>query len=1271
MNERWQFWIDVGGTFTDCFGKPPGGELRRCKVLSSAVTKGRGDVVDGNVLSDPLRCNDPTDFWRGYRLNFLNPDGSIAAETTVAAFYADQGRLTLADSPPSEGDWAYELSADQEAPVLAIRYLLGLPLSEAIPPVTVRLGATRGTNALLTRQGARTGFVTTRGFGDILKIGYQNRPRLFDLNIRKPAPLFEAAIEVEERMAADGTVLQPLDEASAAASLQELKAQGVQSLAICLLNAYANNQHEKAVERIARSAGFEEISRSSAVAPLVKLVSRGDTTVVDAYLNPVLRGYVAALLKQLPGSHLRLLTSAGGLVAADRFTGKDSILSGPAGGVVGFSRVAQAAGFDRAIGFDMGGTSTDVSRFDGRFELEYETEKAGVRIVAPTMAIETVAAGGGSICGFDGVKLIVGPQSAGADPGPACYGRGGPLTVTDMNFFLGKIRPSHFPFQLDRAVVERQLSQLADQIQQATNARYSPHDLAANFLRVANANMAAAIRSISLAKGYDPRDYVLVAFGGAAAQHACAVAEELGLRRILNHPDAGILSAYGIGTADTVRHRATGVYQLFEECETSLGDLFEQTEQQARQEVTAEQSSTEDRPATIQIQRSLDLRYQGLDAHLNILQPKAGEDLQAYTAAYHQEHRRLYGYEQERPIEVVAVRVEATAPSDNRPTPTQRLAPDQRRPAAAKETVEAFFGGQQIDCPLLERSDLSPGEQIEGPAIIVEKVSTTVVDPGWSAEMLSGGELLLTIDSIDNMAETINAQQADPVMLELFNNHFAAIAEQMGIRLRQTSSSVNVKERLDYSCAIFDSSGGLVVNAPHIPVHLGAMGETVQCVLADNADVQPGDVYVTNDPYRGGSHLPDITVVTPVHNDLGELLFVTASRAHHAEIGGVAPGSMPPFSKNLAEEGVLLANVPLIKNGQSRRDELAQLLQEGDYPSRSPAVNLADIDAQTAANRQGASDLLSLVERYTLPVVQAYMEHIQQAAEKKMRAALRKLPDGQRRFADHLNDEVRICVTVTITGDSAVIDFSESSPVDRGNLNANRAVVTAAVMYCLRCLIDEDIPLNQGVLAPVEIRVPPGVLNPSAGPTPADSPAVAGGNVETSQRVVDVLLGALELAAASQGTMNNTLFGDGKFGYYETVCGGSGATPSGPGADAVQTHMTNTRLTDPEVLEQRYPARVRSFAIRRGSGGAGKHSGGDGVVREIEFLAELELSLLTTRRGKHPPYGLAGGKPGANGQNTLIHPDGTEESLPASTQIQVQPGDVLRVETPGGGGWGS
>lgn len=982
------------------------------------------------------------------------------------------------------------------------------------------------------------------------------------------------------------------------------------------------------------------------------------------------------------------MTSAGGLIDADRFVGKDSILSGPAGGVIGFSRVAQQAGFTKAIGFDMGGTSTDVARFDGEYEYEFETKKAGVRIVAPMLAIETVAAGGGSICGFDGVKLIVGPQSAGSDPGPACYGRGGPLTVTDVNLWLGRIVPSRFPFPLDRAAVERRLTELQARVGGNTDA------LADGLCRIANANMVRAIRRISVARGYDPAEYVLVCFGGAGAQHAGEMAESLGMKRVLIHPLASLLSAYGIGLADVRRFGERSVLKPYSTGQLAeLDILFAELERTARAEVAAEGIDTERiQPAV----KSLDLRYAGVEATIRVTCPSDGD----YAAKYEELHRQLYGYAHSgRKLEITAARIEVVGRTAEPAVDSQPLVP---RTPTPDDSQRAWFDGRFRDTPIFFREHLHPGDEIIGPALISEPSSTIVVDLGWTARLLERGEVVLerreTRDESRELAReakrlsspsTLDSQlsvPANPVLLEIFNNLFASIAEQMGVTLQMTSCSTNVKERLDFSCAIFDPDGNLVVNAPHIPVHLGAMSETVKRIIADNpkdfAAWSPSSkrpdvgvrttVFVTNDPYRGGSHLPDVTVVTPVHDaTTGKLIFFTASRAHHAEIGGILPGSMPPFSKNLGEEGVLIRNFKLVDAGVSREDGLRQLLLSGPHPTRAINDNLADIRAQVAANNIGVRLLSELVEKQSLDVVQAYMRHIQVAAATKMRLALAALPDGRYERVDHLDDGSPIQATITIVGDSATVDFAGTGPVLKSNLNANRAIVTAAVMYVFRCLINEDIPLNGGVLEPISIIVPECLLNPPEHSDPSQSAAVVGGNVETSQRVVDVLLGALGLAAASQGTMNNLTFGDSTFGYYETICGGSGATANAHGADAVHTHMTNTRLTDVEIIERRYPVRVHEFSIRKSSGGAGQHHGGNGIVRKLEFLRPLNVSLLTERRGPFPPFGLNAGQPGSLGHNTLTKTDTKEiVELGGKAQLTVATGDLLTIETPGGGGYG-
>lgn len=1276
MAALWEFWIDVGGTFTDCICRSPDGELSSLKVLSSGITKGVvGELsacsADEPGFIDSSRAGDPEDFWNGYEIRFLDDSGQTQAATVVRSSDTASGRLSVELPTTVKPGIRYELDGGDEAPILAIRRALKLQLAQAIPKVSVRLGTTRGTNALLTRNGARTAFVTTKGFGDILLIGNQDRPRLFDLAIKKPEPLFERAVEVSERVDPSGNLLQKPDLESARVALQELRDAGIESVAICLLHAFANADHELAIEQLARDVGFSEISTSSRLSPLIRIVSRGDTTVMDAYLNPILRAYVERLRESLGDSDLRMMTSAGGLVDADGFVGKDSILSGPAGGVIGFSRVAQKAGFEKSIGFDMGGTSTDVSRFDGRYELEFETQKAGVRIVSPMLAIETVAAGGGSVCGFDGVRMFVGPQSAGADPGPACYGRGGPLTVTDVNVYLGRVLPQHFPFPLDVDAVEDRLQKLCKEIAASPLGRtYSTIELAEGFRQIANASMVRALRKISVAKGYDPSDYALVSFGGAGSQHACALARELGIRNVLMHPFAGILSAYGIGLADVRRFAERSVLSPW-----SGGDLpdkvvgdFAALEAQARSEVVDEGIHPEriDRPV-----RTLDLRYQGVESTINVPEPVDGD----WRSAYEVLHENRYGYRHRgRDLEIVAARVEVTgripAPADE----AQSIS--QRHPEPIEHT-EAWFDATKLSTSVFHREQLQPGDSFQGPAIVCEPTSTVVIEPGFSATIKSRGEIVITdetaLEQTSKQASHFSASDVDPVTLEIFNNLFASIAEQMGVTLQKTSFSTNVKERLDFSCAIFTPTGDLVVNAPHIPVHLGAMGETVKRILDDVPDLRAGDVYVTNDPFRGGSHLPDVTVVTPVHDEAsGALIFLTASRAHHAEIGGIVPGSMPPFSKTLADEGVLIQCFKLVDQGVSREEAFRELLSSGPFPSRSVDDNISDVSAQVAANSSGVKQLQGLVERYSLDLVHACMERIQQAASEKMRIALSQMPDGDYFRTDHLDDGSPISVSIQISEETARVDFSGTGPVLESNLNANRAIVTAAVLYSFRCLIQEDIPLNSGVLEPVEIVLPECLLNPPAANDPSACVAIVGGNVETSQRVVDVLLGALGVAAASQGTMNNLTFGDDTFGYYETICGGSGATADADGADAVHTHMTNTRLTDPEVIERRYPVRLHEFSIRRGSGGAGHHRGGDGIIRRIEFLKPLSVSLLTERRGDFAPFGLDGGEQGSTGRNYLTASSAdAEKELPGKVQRDVSAGDVLTIETPGGGGFGS
>ena len=1278
----WHFWIDVGGTFTDVVSIGPNGVELRGKSLSSATTKGTWPLTgDVNGFSDSARAASVSGFWIGFELRIIDARGEVLDTIRIADFDFFQARFTF-DKPIAKATLraakTYELVSPEPSPLFAVRSLLQLRLDQPLPRMAMYLGTTRGTNALLTRRGAPTALVTTRGFGDLLHIGEQDRPRLFDLTIRKPHPLCSFSVEIDERIAADGTVLRPVDLPDARNRLMRLREGGVHSLAICFMHGFRFPIHEQAVEILARELGFDEISVSHRVSPLIKMVPRAETTVLDAYLNPVIRLYADQIVNGMSdGSRLQLMSSSGGLVSRERFTGKESVLSGPAGGVVGFARAAEQAGWQRAIGFDMGGTSTDVARYDGHFEREFETRKAGVRIITPIMAIETVAAGGGSICGFSGGRLTVGPASAGADPGPACYGRGGPLAVTDLNVFLGRMSASQFPFRLDLAAIESRLDALVETVSQETGDWMTRIQIAAGLVAIANHNMAAAIRTVSVASGYDPREYLLVAFGGAGPQHAIAVAAELGIDTILVHPQGSVLSAVGIRLADQTTYHSQAILQTVKSEITEavkqalyIDAVFESLTDAARKDLQSENPLSK----PIQIVKSLDLRFLGTEPYLNIDMPDDAD----FSREFVRQHRRLYGYVQNRPIEVVAARVQATI-SGERLTRTKPNGKTQI--ATTTKQIELYSGGSLTKGAEFDWANLGAGDIVIGPAVIADPMTTTVVDVGWRATVLAAGQLILERTSGDRFSlhGTPNLKDnsssvpvvADPIELEIFSNCFIAIAKQMGITLQRTSVSVNIKDRLDFSCALFASNGDLVVNAPHIPVHLGAMSETVRAVIRNNTEVNDGDVFVTNDPYQGGSHLPDVTVVTPVFVPSDkEAAFWVASRGHHAEIGGRTPGSMPPDATCLADEGVLIRNVLVIAAGRENFGELEELLAAPPYPSRNVADNLADIRAQIAANRIGANELLALVERHSLEKVTAYMGFVQDAAERQVRAALQAIPDGTYTFSDEMDSGAKICVKIEKSNDRIKLDFAGTSPQTQDNLNANRAIVMAATMYVMRCLLESELPLNQGVMRPVEIDLPPCFLNPTPGPTPATSPAIVGGNVETSQRIVDVLLGALGLAAASQGTMNNWLMGDASFGYYETIGGGSGATVAGQGADAVHTHMSNTRLTDPEVLETRCPVRLVECRIRNGSGGAGKNRGGNGMVRTVEFLRPLTVSLLTSRRNRQP-YGLYGGKSGLSGVNRLTRRDGTVENLPSRVQVDAQPGDRLTIETPGGGGWGT
>ncbi|NJQ07714.1 hydantoinase B/oxoprolinase family protein [Streptomyces lonarensis] len=1207
MTGRWEFWIDRGGTFTDVVGRRPDGRLETAKLLSHAPDRYRDAAVAG------------------------------------------------------------------------IRRMLGAGPDEPFPAdrvALVKMGTTVATNALLERRGEPTVLVTTTGFRDALRIAYQNRPRLFDRHIVLPEALYDRVIELPERVAADGRTVLPLDEAAAERALREAHADGFRSAAVVLVHGYRHPDHEQRVARIAEAVGFTQVSASHEVSPLIKLVPRGDTTVVDAYLSPVLRRYVDRVASELDGVRLMFMQSNGGLRRAAAFRGKDAVLSGPAGGVVGMARSCAEAGYDRVIGFDMGGTSTDVSHYAGELERVLGAQVAGVRMRAPMMDIHTVAAGGGSVLHFDGARYRVGPDSAGADPGPAAYRRGGPLTVTDANVMLGKVQPDHFPHvfgpdgdrPLDAATVRERFAKLAAEIARATGDSRGPEEVAAGYLEIAVLNMASAVKKISVERGHDVTRYALAAFGGAGGQHACAVADALGVDTVVVPPLAGVLSAYGIGVADATALGERSVERPLDAATTQeVNRVAEELAAAARAQLAADGVPADG----VRVHHTLHLRYSGTDAAI----PVPLDTPEAMAAAFARAHRARYGFTADRELVVATVATEAVGPPGppSRPATAAGAGGPAPRPVAH---VPLYTGGAWREAPLLRRSDLRAGDTVEGPAILAEEDATTVVDPGWRAGAGDRGHLVLERVAPRPHAAAVGTG-VDPVRLEVFNNLFMAIAEQMGLALENTAHSVNIKERLDFSCALFDAEGNLIANAPHIPVHLGSMGESIKEVLRRNAGtMRPGDVYAVNDPYHGGTHLPDVTVVTPVFaGDPGapdgggpgavpELLFLVASRGHHAEIGGITPGSMPAFSRTVDEEGVLLDNWLLVRDGRLREAATRALLAAGPYPSRDPDANLADLRAQIAANEKGITELRRMTEQFGLDVVQAYMGHIRANAEESVRAIVPGLRDGSVRYETDGGAVIAVSVTVDRDRRSAVIDFTGTSEQQPGNTNAPSSVVMAAVLYVFRTLVGDDIPLNSGCLAPLEIRIPEGSML-----APRHPAATVAGNVETSQAVTGALYAALGVQAEGSGTMNNVTFGNAGFQYYETVASGSGAGDGFAGTAAVQTHMTNSRLTDPEVLEWRYPVRVEEFSVRTGSGGGGRWTGGDGVVRRLRFLEPVTVTLLSGHR-RVPPYGMAGGAPGALGENAVIRGDGATEPLAGSDTAELAAGEQLLLHTPGGGGYG-
>jgi 5-oxoprolinase (ATP-hydrolysing) len=1215
-SKLWQFWIDRGGTFTDIVGKKPDG-------------RGGFSLVTHKLLSE-------------------NPE-----------HYRD-------------------------AAVAGIRHLLGLKPHELITPdrvACVKMGTTVATNALLERKGEPTLLVTTRGFRDALRIAYQNRPRLFDRHIVLPELLYSAVIEANERIGAHGEVVEALDALHLKTALQEHYAKGLRSVAIIFMHGYRYTAHEKTALKLAQDIGFTQISASHEVSPMMKFVSRGDTTVVDAYLSPILRRYVEQVAAEMPGVRLFFMQSSGGLTDAYAFQGKDAILSGPAGGIVGMARTAQLAfgqtpqapaASIQVIGFDMGGTSTDVSHFAGEFEREFETQVAGVRMRAPMMSIHTVAAGGGSLLTFDGERFRVGPQSAGANPGPASYRRGGKLAVTDANVMVGKVQPNYFPKlfgpnadqSLSRDAAKAQFDALAQQTGR------TPEAVAEGFIHIAVQQMANAIKKISVARGYDVTRYTLQCFGGAGGQHACLVADALGMTQVFVHPLAGVLSAYGMGLADqsVIKEQAMEV-KLSATSVLAMDEKLNALAIAAQSELARQQVST----GTVSVHKRVHIRYEGSDAAL-IIPFGSIETIEAgFEAAYRQRFSFLMPG---KGLVAEAVSVEAVIAGD---APTEPSWPmHAAREVPRRETVRMYSGGEWHPAALVVREDMQCGDVVAGPAIIAEKNATTVVEPGWEARLTELNHLFLDRRTARKTQFAVGTT-VDPVLLEVFNNLFMNIAEQMGLQLQNTAHSVNIKERLDFSCALFDADGNLIANAPHMPVHLGSMGESIKTVIRENKDtMQRGDVYVLNDPYHGGTHLPDITVITPVYLDASisnAPLFYVGSRGHHADIGGTTPGSMPPFSTRIEEEGVQINNVKLVAQGVLQEAQLLALLQSGKYPSRNPQQNMADLNAQIAANEKGVQELRKMVAQFGLDVVQAYMGHVQDNAEESVRRVITHLRDGAFTLPLDNGAHIQVAIRVDTVNRSAVVDFTGTSPQQTNNFNAPTAVCMAAVLYVFRTLVNDDIPLNAGCLKPLRVIIPAGsMLNPNP---PA---SVVAGNVETSSCITNALYGALGVMAAGQCTMNNFTFGNEAYQYYETISGGSGAgvvrDPSGQmiggfhGTDVVQTHMTNSRLTDPEVFEFRFPVRLESYNIRRHSGGEGRWHGGDGGIRRVMFLEPMTASILSNGR-IHGAFGLAGGQAGQVGINRVVRQNGAIETLGHIGQAEMRPGDVFEIHTPGGGGYGA
>lgn len=1259
INGTWKIWIDTGGTFTDCIAHDPKGHRYRLKVLSKSALRGRIlEQISPSTFKIKINWDTQKNIFKGYDFRVLGKKHlplkilqiDFSNQTITVDHHVDIELKKVLD---------FEISAGEEAPILAARLVTGTPLNKKLPLINMRLGSTIGTNALLERSGARTLLIVTGGFKDLLLIGNQQRPDIFSLNIPKKEPLYEKVYEVSERISAKGVCIKKLDETNINDLIKKLQKNKTESIAISFLHSYLNPSHEELVVRKLKEAGFKYITSSAKIAPVINYLNRTETSIVNAYLDPKVRKYLLNVFDNIPEGNLKVMTSAGGLVDYKHFLPKESLFSGPAGGIVGAAETARKANIPRIISFDMGGTSTDVARFDEKYEYQYETRVGGATIVSPSLCIETVASGGGSICSYDGMKFSVGPESAGSEPGPACYGAKGPLTITDVNLLLGRLDENNFGIPVNKALAREAFNTL---IRDAQSIQKNPESILEGFLRIVNETMATAIRKISINKGYDPSEYSLVSFGGAGGQHACDIAEILSINKVVVPYEAGLLSAVGMGNARIERFAIKQVLKTYKSVKEKLQEIIRNSGDQAF-EMMKEENIPE---KNIYIREVLIYaRFIGQETSLEIIY----DDPDNIPETFRNKYEKIYGHWIEnRDIEIESIKVIAAEKDDKETYHPDQLNENFPHPLKYQKS---WFGSSWEDVPVFVWEELNPGAKIKGPALIISKFSALMVKKSWHLTINIHNQAEMEFHQVKNEIYHNSSKQHnfdDSIQIELFTNRYISLAEEMGALLRRSSFSVNIKERLDYSCALLDNKGELIVNAPHIPVHLGGLGLCVRSIIK-KFEMKPGQVFITNHPGYGGSHLPDITLFAPVFDEEGILAGFVANRAHHAELGGSRPGSMPPDASNLLDEGKVIIPFCLVEQEQADWDGITAILNSDPYPTRSIEENIADLTGSLASIQAGSESLKRLCSMHGTSTIQYYMEYLKEYANQTLLKSLKLFQKKDLKATEFLDDGHRINVSISINDHGMSFDFNGSSGLHPGNMNATPAIVRSAVLYVLRLLVDEDIPLNEGLMRSVSINLPTGFLNPSFPDDLYKCPAVVGGNTETSQRLVDTLLKAFSISACSQGTMNNFLFGNSRFSYYETIGGGTGATKGHDGANAVHQHMTNTRITDPEILEFRYPVRLENFGIRKKSGGSGLWKGGNGIERTITFLEPLEVTVLTQHR-KELPYGLKGGEPGQKGRQYIIRKNGKIENLKGIDARHVNPGDAITILTPGGGGYG-